>query len=101
MVYVALAMDPTKEQRLSYGQPCAPACDEMETSFWGTFTRKRYVCTAGNFPARDLYRICDEHCAKGPHEFYKTCGVHRGEDFQLRVVVHAVVLLTMTLLPFR
>jgi len=101
LAYVAFAMDPTQEKRSSYGQPCAPACEEMESSFWGAFTRKRYVCQASNRPARDLYRICDAQCSEGPHEFYTTCGVEPGDDFKIRVLVHAAVLVMMALLPFR
>merc|ERR1712083_771927 len=45
---VAFWGDPTKEIRTSFSQPCASTCDAEESSFWGAFSRKAYVCAATN-----------------------------------------------------
>ena len=93
--------DPTAEVRTSFSQPCAPRCDEVETSFWGGFERKAYVCSASNDPPRDLYALCDPKCKEGVHSFYTSCGVAPEEGWRLLVGVHALVTLLLAALPFR
>jgi len=100
---IALLADPTKEIRTSFSQPCAPKCSVDESSFWGGFSRKAYVCKSTNSPSRDLYRICDMRCDKKgetPLDFYSSCGTPPGEGWHLLVIAHALAALLLSLVPF-
>lgn len=103
MVVIASCCDPTLEKRTSFGQPCAPdaLCNEMESSFWGGFSRKKFTCIASN--KRDLFQLCDDRCSKEPISdvFYTTCGAPFEHGWLQVVFLHAAVCLFMVALPFR
>jgi hypothetical protein len=100
---IACFADPAHETRTSFSQPCLRRCGEIESSFWGAFTRKATVCPADNQPARDLYRICDSRCdaARTPLEMYTTCGVPAQGGWVAMVLTHATVVLMLAALPFQ
>ena len=105
--------DPTQETRTSFGQPCSSegvtslltgsACAVEESSFWGAFSRKKFVC-AGQSQSRDLFRVCDARCTSAPRNrelWYQSCGVPIGEGFYSAVIGHAVIVVLLALVPFR
>ena len=110
IVLIACLGDPTAERRTSFSQPCirnsgrgaGSGCPQMESCFWGGFSRKAYVCTNDNAPAHDLYRVCDGRCdaARTPLETYTTCGVAAdGFEWPLLVLLHAMTVLGLAFLP--
>lgn len=111
IVLIAILGDPTAERRTSFSQPCfrnsgrqkGGSCPQMESSFWGGFARKAYVCTNDNVPSHDLYRICDERCdaARTALDWYTACGVApESFEWHLLVFIHAVVVMALACLPF-
>ena len=104
--------DPTQETRTSFGQPCASEgvtslltgspCAVVESSFWGAFRRKKFVCAGQD--SRDLFRVCDARCASAPRDgelWYQSCGVPIATGFYGTVGGHALLVLLLALVPFR
>jgi len=69
-----LFFDPSTIVRESLGQEFGP-CGQTETSFWGAFTRTKYVCASQVDVIRDQY---DFHCIEDDlitGSWYTVCGV--------------------------
>lgn len=71
-------------------------CEAQERSFWGAFTRKKYVCQA--VPSRDQYQMCAAQPAPPEQgsEWYTVCGVPRTADFGAAMATNMAILVALT-----
>ena len=100
---IALFGHPETVRRTSYSQPFGP-CNVTESSFWGAFTRFKYVCLDTVVPERDHYSFdCIQSTSLGLPEpgadWYTVCGIPATDSWWKNVAfyfasAYAVVLLS-------
>lgn len=88
---LAYVGDPTTVVRTGFGQPYGINCTTiMEQSFWGAYTRRKFVCEEGVDILRDNYDFhCvseeERHSYQHAQDWYTVCGTPK-EEYWFEIV---------------
>jgi len=92
MVFFA---DPTQVISTSIHQPftVGATCNETETYYWGSMTRRKYICPQ-DMDARGLWKICGEEPQAGA-EWYTICGTPMSQSWFNAFTLNLVAAIVM------